>query len=63
MNSSAKLVTRNARPFRLIDDSGFRKIIDPVLKPLIAKRAITAETVKDRARKKQKASQKKFRTR
>lgn len=48
MNSCVELVTRNGRPFRLIDDSGFRKIIDPVLKALNAKRAITAETVKDR---------------
>ncbi|KAH7950301.1 hypothetical protein HPB49_022119 [Dermacentor silvarum] len=48
MNSCVELVTRNGRPFRLIDDSGFRKIIDPVLKALSAKRAITAETVKDK---------------
>ncbi|KAL1474545.1 hypothetical protein MTO96_037891 [Rhipicephalus appendiculatus] len=48
MNSCVELVTRNGRPFRLINDSGFRKIIDPVLKALSAKRAITAETVKDR---------------
>lgn len=46
MNSCVELVTRNGRPFRLIDDSGFRKIIDPLLKALNAKRAITAETVK-----------------
>ncbi|KAH9379075.1 hypothetical protein HPB48_016523 [Haemaphysalis longicornis] len=48
MNSCVELVTRNGRPFRLIDDSVFRKIIDPVLKALNAKLAITAETVKDR---------------
>ncbi|KAH7945724.1 hypothetical protein HPB49_014717 [Dermacentor silvarum] len=48
MNSCVELVTRNGRPFWLIDDSGFRKIIDPVLKALSAKRAITAETVKDK---------------
>ncbi|KAH6948736.1 hypothetical protein HPB50_026094 [Hyalomma asiaticum] len=48
MNSCVELVPRNGRSFRLIDDSGFRKIIDPVLKALSAKRAITAETVKDK---------------
>ncbi|KAH9375738.1 hypothetical protein HPB48_007152 [Haemaphysalis longicornis] len=48
MNGCVEVVTRNGRPFRLIDDSGFRKIIDPVLKALNAKRAITAETVKDK---------------
>ncbi|XP_077547934.1 E3 SUMO-protein ligase ZBED1-like [Haemaphysalis longicornis] len=48
MNSCVELVTRHGRPFRLIDDSGFWKIIDPVLKALNAKRAITTETVKDR---------------
>ncbi|KAH7949152.1 hypothetical protein HPB49_005659 [Dermacentor silvarum] len=48
MTSCVELVTRNGLPLRLIDDSGFRKIIDPVLKALSAKRAITAETVKDK---------------
>ncbi|KAH7970592.1 hypothetical protein HPB49_011697 [Dermacentor silvarum] len=48
MNIYVELVTRNGRPFRLIDDSGFRKRIDPVLKALSAKQAITAETVKDK---------------
>ncbi|XP_040360142.1 uncharacterized protein LOC121048176 [Ixodes scapularis] len=48
MKSCVELVTRNGRPFRLVDDSGFRQIIDPVLKALGARRAITAATVKDR---------------
>ncbi|KAH9379072.1 hypothetical protein HPB48_016497 [Haemaphysalis longicornis] len=48
MNSCVELVTRNGRPFRLIDESGFRKIIDPVLKALNAQLVITTETVKDR---------------
>ncbi|KAH9378620.1 hypothetical protein HPB48_014698 [Haemaphysalis longicornis] len=48
MNSCVELLTRNGRPFWLIDNSGFRKIIDPVLKALNAKRAITAEAVTNR---------------
>ncbi|KAH6928683.1 hypothetical protein HPB50_018442 [Hyalomma asiaticum] len=48
MNSCVELVSRNGRPFWLIDDSSFHKIIDPVLKALSAKRAFTAETVKDK---------------
>ncbi|KAH9384107.1 hypothetical protein HPB48_026093 [Haemaphysalis longicornis] len=48
MNSCVELVARNSQPFRLIDDSGFRKITDPVLKAVNAKRAIAAETLEDR---------------
>ncbi|KAH7965678.1 hypothetical protein HPB49_009735 [Dermacentor silvarum] len=36
MNSCVELVTRNGRPFRLIDDSGFRKIIDPVRRSVLS---------------------------
>ncbi|KAH9384808.1 hypothetical protein HPB48_026824 [Haemaphysalis longicornis] len=57
MNSCVVLVPRNGRPFRVIDDSGFRKIFNPVLKALNAKRAIIAETVKDRVQEEAKSKQ------
>ncbi|KAH9368001.1 hypothetical protein HPB48_010106 [Haemaphysalis longicornis] len=50
MKNCVELVTKNGRPFRLVDDSEFCQIIDPVLRALGAKRAITAETVEKRVR-------------
>ncbi|KAH7950162.1 hypothetical protein HPB49_020339 [Dermacentor silvarum] len=60
MNSCVELVTRNGRPFRLIDDSGFRKIIDPVLKALSAK---LQRLLRTRSRNKPNAREKKFENR
>lgn len=47
------LVTINGRPFTLMEDTGFRKIIDPILKPLNAGKqtvAINSENVRDMVR-------------
>lgn len=56
MKSCVELVTKNRRPFKLFDDSGFRKIIDPVLRALGAKEEdITAETVEKRVQEKAKS--------
>ena len=40
-----ELVTVNGRPFRLIEDSGFRKILDPLLQGLGNKACINVENI------------------
>lgn len=45
MNACVEMVTKNGRPFALINDSGFRKIIDPILKALKSNVAITPDSV------------------
>lgn len=46
MDSCVELVTKNGRPFRLIDDSGFRKIVDPILKGFQEKVSVNSENVR-----------------
>ncbi|KAG0445024.1 hypothetical protein HPB47_002865 [Ixodes persulcatus] len=50
MRGCIVLVENAGRSFRLVEDSGFRLVIDPVLKALGNKRAISAAVVKDRLR-------------
>lgn len=40
------LVTVNGRPFSMLDDSGFRKILDPVLKGFKKKVTINSYSIK-----------------
>lgn len=53
LKSCVELCTVNGRPFSLIEDSGFRKIIDPIAKGL-GNFTINRKTVKDEALKKYK---------
>ncbi|KAM7306571.1 uncharacterized protein ISCGN_010274 [Ixodes scapularis] len=46
MDGCVELVTKNGRPFRLIDGSGFQKIVDPILKGLKEKTSINSENVR-----------------
>lgn len=42
------LVTSNMRPFKYLEDSGFRMILDPILKALGGKLTISAENIRDK---------------
>ena len=46
LNSCIEIVTVNGRPFSYLDDSGFRKILAPILAALPEKIAISAESVR-----------------
>ena len=42
------LVTTNMRPFKYLEDSGFRMILDPILKALGGKLTVSAENIRDK---------------
>ncbi|XP_064462638.1 uncharacterized protein LOC135373352 [Ornithodoros turicata] len=42
-----EMVTKNGRPFAAVEDSGFRKILDPILKAFGGKLRINAEMIKN----------------
>ena len=46
-NAGLDLVTINGRPFKRIDDSGFRKILNPLLKGMRAKFTVNAENIRE----------------
>lgn len=48
MDASVELVAPNGWPFRFMDDSGFRKIIDPVLKDLKDCVTVSAKSVQQK---------------
>ncbi|XP_075157603.1 uncharacterized protein LOC142230866 [Haematobia irritans] len=48
MDACVEMVTKNGRPFSIMNDSGFRKIIDPILTALNSKIAITPESVQQK---------------
>ena len=52
-NSCFELVTVNGRPFKLIDDSGFRKIVNPFLEGMRAKFTVNAENIREKIGKRQ----------
>jgi len=45
--SCVELCTTNGRAFKLMDDSGFRRIIEPILVALPDKEAISAESIRE----------------
>ena len=47
MDACVELVTNNDRPFRLMEDSGFRKIVDPIIAGLNNSFAINSENVRE----------------
>ena len=47
MDACVELVTNNGRPFRLMEDSGFRKIVDPIIAGLNNSFAINSENVRE----------------
>lgn len=42
-----EMVTKNGRPFAAVEDSGFRKILDPILEALGGKLKVNAEVIKN----------------
>ena len=42
-NACLELVTINGHPFKLMEDSGFRKILNPLLEGMQAKFTVDAE--------------------
>ena len=46
MNACTELVTTNGRPFSILEDSGFRKILNPLLEGLHPKITINIENIK-----------------
>ena len=46
MDACVELVTVNARPFTLMEDSGFRKLLNPILEGLQDKIVINAENIR-----------------
>ncbi|EEC03499.1 hypothetical protein IscW_ISCW024203, partial [Ixodes scapularis] len=48
VSASVELCTVNGRPFALMEDSGFRKILDPLLDGLSTKTVINAENNRTR---------------
>ena len=51
-NAYLELVTINGRPFKLMDDSGFRKILNPLLEGVRAKFTVNAENILEKIREK-----------
>ena len=51
-NACLALVTVNGRPFKLMDDSGFRKILNPLLEGMRAKFTVIAENIREKIREK-----------
>ncbi|XP_061415874.1 uncharacterized protein LOC133347541 [Lethenteron reissneri] len=47
LDACTELVTLNGHPFSLVEDSGFRKLIDPVLKGLGGSLVINAENIRE----------------
>ena len=47
-NACLKLVTINGRPFKLMDDSGFRKILNPLLEDMRAKFTVNAGNIHEK---------------
>ena len=47
-NACLELVTINGRPFKLIDDSGFRKILNPLLEGMRAHFNINADNIREK---------------
>ena len=47
-NACLELVTVNGRPFKLMDDSGFRKILNPLLKGMRASFSISADNIREK---------------
>jgi len=47
MDACVELVTNNGRPFKLMEDCGFRMIIDPIIAGLNNAFAINSENVRD----------------
>ena len=47
-NACLELVTINDHSFRLMDDSGFRKILSPLLEGMLAKFTVNAETIREK---------------
>ncbi|KAF2881231.1 hypothetical protein ILUMI_24943 [Ignelater luminosus] len=45
-NACIELVTVNGRPFSIMDDSGFGKIIEPIIKGLGMKTGLSSELIK-----------------
>ncbi|EEC05705.1 hypothetical protein IscW_ISCW024248, partial [Ixodes scapularis] len=48
VSACVELCTVNGRPFALMEDSGFRKILDPLLDGLSTKTVINAENIRTR---------------
>lgn len=46
INGCIELVTVNERPYSLLDDSGFKKILNPVLNGLRKKLTMNSNTIK-----------------
>ena len=51
-NACLELVSINDRPFKLMDDSGFRKILNLLLEDMRANFAVNAENIHEKIRKK-----------
>ena len=51
-NACLELVTINGRPFKLMDDSGFRKILNPLPEGMRAKFTVNAENNREKIVKK-----------
>ena len=51
-NPCLELVTINGRPFKLMDDSVFRKILNPLLEDMRAKFTVNAENIRQKIREK-----------
>ena len=47
-NACLELVTMNGRPFKLMDDSGFRKILNPFLEDMRANFNINADNIREK---------------
>lgn len=48
LNACLELVTINGRPFKLMDDSGFKKILIPLLDGIGNSIAINAENIREK---------------
>ena len=47
-NACLELVTINGRPFKLMDDSGFRKILNPLLEGMQAEFTVNAKNTREK---------------
>lgn len=56
VEACTELVTINERPFELLEDSGFKKIVNPILKVFGSEVSITKRTIRSEVVKKAKKS-------